>query len=104
MVLNLDEEKLARQNQLEESEPGKKPSKGGGGRAQTMSRLNFLRIGIGGSFALLTWRLWDMQMNRPPQTNREARPEFRTISVKAPRGIIYDANANGLSPISLPSR
>lgn len=89
MVLNLDEEKLARQNQPEEEAPN---DKSGGGRAQTMSRLNFLRVAVGGSFALLTWRLWDMQMNRPQETRKEARQEIRTISTKAPRGIVYDAN------------
>lgn len=95
MVLNLDEEKLARQNQLEEGKPGDNSSPKNG-RAQVLSRLNFLRVGIGSSFAFLTWRLWDMQMNRPPQVRLEARQEVRAITVKAPRGIIYDSTGKRL--------
>jgi penicillin-binding protein 2 len=94
MVLNLDEEKLARQNQPEDGKPG--DNSGGNSRGQLMSRLNFLRVAIGGSFGLLTWRLWDMQMNRPPLVRNEARRETRTITIKAPRGIIYDATGKRL--------
>ncbi|MEI6043376.1 MAG: penicillin-binding transpeptidase domain-containing protein [Chloroflexota bacterium] len=90
MVLNLDEEKLGNQNYPDGSGSGEKT--GGGGHAQIMSRLNFLRVVIGGSFSLLTWRLWDMQMNRTPQVAGSTRQEIRTITNKAPRGIIYDAN------------
>ncbi len=93
MVLNLDEEKLARQNQGDEGGPNRNRVTG---RAQTLSRLNFLRLGIGGSFAILGWRLWDMQINRPPEARNTTQQEIRPIKIKAPRGIIYDANEQKL--------
>ena len=90
MVLNLDEDKLARQNLGDEDKAGS-GSTGGKGR-QTMGRLNFLRLGIGGSFAVLGWKLWDMQLNRTSQVRTQSKAEIRSITIKAPRGIIFDAN------------
>ncbi len=94
MVLNLDEEKLARQNQTETDGLGEPSNRVG--RRYTLNRLNFLRIGIGSSFALLTWRLWDMQLNQPPRVKKETLQEIRSIAIKAPRGIVYDATGKKL--------
>src|ERR687886_209136 len=98
MVLNLDEERLSRDNQ----ESAKEPSfveRGGG--ALTVSRLNFFRLGLLGGFTVLGWRLWDLQ--KPLQDNfnleksaKAVPPETRFITSKAPRGIIYDRNGKRL--------
>src|SRR5438067_1470849 len=98
MVLNLDEEKLSKDNQDSVLEV---PNERGGG-LRTISRLNFLRFGILGGFTILGWRLWDLQkplqdtsFNNPTKSKTPV-AESRFITSKPPRGIIYDRNGKRL--------
>lgn len=96
MVLNLDEEKLAKERDNHEAVKEAQSERGGG--SKTMTRLNFLRLGMIGGITLLGWRLWDMQkpLQNPALTNqRDGTPDSPTaitryITATAPRGIIYD--------------
>lgn len=92
MVLNLDEEKLARQQAVDEAESFKADQKRG--RSVTMSRLNFLKLGLAGGFGLLGLRLADMQLNRGQQSQQDNKSYIRLIQTNAPRGIIYDSKGN----------
>src|SRR3712207_9385704 len=92
MVLNLDEEKLARERGDSEESSSPLPLDRGGG-TRTLSRLNFLRLGILGGFTVLGWRLWDMQkplqegVTNPAESQPPADTSFFTA--KAPRGLIF---------------
>ena len=93
MVVKLDEQRLAQESPEDSQEVGNER----GGGARTLSRLNFLRVAMLGGFAVLGWRLWDLQ--KPlrdsadtADANDKAKPETQFITTKAPRGIIYDRN------------
>jgi penicillin-binding protein 2 len=96
MVLNLDQDKLSKERDNHEAVQEAQSERGGG--AKTMSRLNFLRLGMLGGISLLGWRLWDLQkpLQDPALTNKRssspASPATitRYITSTAPRGIIYD--------------
>lgn len=93
MVLNLDEEKLAKDNEYEEERRTEAKS----GKARNVSRLNFLRVTIVGGFTILGWRMWDLQINRPPAERQQAQKVLtRDLTVKSPRGLIYDRNQTPL--------
>jgi penicillin-binding protein 2 len=93
MVLDLDKDRRARES-LESAAPD--VNERGGGRL-TLSRLNFLKVGVAGSFVLLGWRLMDMQKPFAERTELTAAEIQRRNPVnsqyivsKAPRGVIYD--------------
>ncbi len=91
MVLKLDEDKLAREQIGDGSTVA--PERGGGVR--TLSRLNFLRVGVVGGMTLLGWRLWDMQKPLQESFSTETVKKTTTIDTRlitytAPRGLVYD--------------
>jgi penicillin-binding protein 2 len=96
MVLNLDEEKLSKERENHEAVHEAQSERGGG--TKTMSRLNFLRLGMAGGVAFLGWRLWDLQKPFQDDTLTNQRGDSpdspsaitRYITSTAPRGIIYD--------------
>jgi penicillin-binding protein 2 len=93
MVLRLDEDNLTRDNEREEDNSSRKKV----GKALLMSRVNFLRVALMGGFTVLGWKLWDLQVNTPPEERQLAtRTQVRDITIKPPRGVIYDRFGNPL--------
>lgn len=98
MVLNIDKEKLNRE--VEDATPSIVTERGSSNRS--VSRLNFLRLGILGGFSLLGWRLWDLQKPLEQDytadngTKTAPSTDLRYITTKPPRGIVYDRNKQRL--------
>lgn len=92
MALNLDEQKLAQQQVADDALSNRADERRG--RSLTMSRLNFLKWGVAGTFGLLGIRLWNMQMNQSQKATTADPGYFRLIQTKSQRGVIFDGKNN----------